>query len=355
LDTQNAIMDSSQPGKPQQKDGLDLRIRLDSRGQFIGLSINEIPVDVPITVESQDCHSKEEQVDASVHAHQSAVMQDGTDNAPKTSQQRSETFLLELLRNSVLTLFAVITLQLLVHSLYLKQDESFMDRYGWWILYLDVSVVALVATLGYLRSYIYVNANHMVGMMIGMTIGMQVGTMIGGVLGATNGFFVGSIVGMTLGSLYGVVTAWCCGPMAVMHGLMAGVMGGTMGAMVVVMMIPDHVLIFMPIFTTVNLLILIWFTYLFYKECVLAERCQVNKPIRLSNMIGITLLTVGFLTALMIIGPKGPMVWKGQKRTAVGDQPTANPFSIKDGSKPGNPDQDMSPGTEMACGAMKIP
>ena len=188
----------------------------------------------------------------------------------------------------------------------------------------------------------------MIGMVIGMTIGMQVGTMIGGVLGATNGFFVGSIVGMSLGSLYGVVTAWCCGPMAVMHGLMAGVMGGTMGAMVVVMMIPDHVLIFMPIFTTINLLILIWFTYLFYRECVVADHCQVNKPIRFVNMISISLLTVGFLTALMIVGPKGPMVWKGQKRTAVGDQPTANPFSFREGQ----PSADTAKGSEMTCGAM---
>ncbi len=352
-------MDHANHDKPQQKGVLDLRIRLDERGQFIGLSINGIPVDLPMSVEPEPCQGGEAEKGIH-HAHTPSHPPDTaraeTAHSPSSKNRPGERFLLEMLRNSVLTLFSLITLQLIFHHFYLRHDDTFMDRYGWWILYLDVSVVALVTTLGYLRSYIYGNASHMVGMVIGMTIGMQVGTMIGGVLGATNGFFVGSIVGMSLGSLYGVATAWCCGPMAVMHGLMAGVMGGTMGAMVVVMMIPDHVLIFMPIFTSINLLILICFTYLFYKECVLADRCQASKPIRFGNMISITLLTVGFLTALMIVGPKGPMVWKGQKRTPVGDQPTANPFSLKDGSKPGahgDKDEDMNMGGEMVCGAMK--
>ena len=338
-------MDHSHHGSPSQKGVIDLRLRLDEKGQFIGLSINDVVVDVPLTSEKDSCHDD----DAPKAAYAPLPVESSSHQSLDVVEGQGKSLLAELLRNSLLTLFALITLQLAVYHFYLQHDDTFMDRYGWWILYLDVSVVALVATLGYLRSYVYVNANHMIGMVIGMTIGMQVGTMIGGVLGATNGFFVGSIVGMSLGSLYGVVTAWCCGPMAVMHGLMAGVMGGTMGAMVVVMMIPDHVLIFMPIFTTINLLILIWFTYLFYRECVVADHCQVNKPIRFINMISISLLTVGFLTALMIVGPKGPMVWKGQKRTAVGDQPTANPFSLKEGQPSGG---STEKGSEMTCGAM---
>lgn len=337
-------MEHSHHDNSPPKGVIDLRLRLDEKGQFIGLSINDVAIEVPLRAEKESCHDD----DGPKPAHTHSAIQPATHNIADVVDSPGKSLLVELLRNSILTLFALITLQLAVHHFYLQHDDTFMDRYGWWILYLDVSVVALVATLGYLRSYVYVNANHMIGMVIGMTIGMQVGTMIGGVLGATNGFFVGSIVGMSLGSLYGVVTAWCCGPMAVMHGLMAGVMGGTMGAMVVVMMIPDHVLIFMPIFTTINLLILIWFTYLFYRECVVADHCQVNKPIRFTNMISITLLTVGFLTALMIVGPKGPMVWKGQKRTAVGDQPTANPFSFKEGQPSGETEK----GSEMTCGAM---
>ena len=137
--------------------------------------------------------------------------------------------------------------------------------------------------------------------------------------------------------------------MAVMHGLMAGVMGGTMGAMVVVMMIPDHVLFFMPIFTTVNLLILMWFTYLFYCECVRTQTCPVNRPFGLGSMMGVSLLTVGLLSALMVAGPKGPMVWKGHKRTAVGGNPTPNPFSARETESPISGGRSPE---EMSCGAM---
>jgi hypothetical protein len=268
-----------------------------------------------------------------------------------SAERTDQRVLFHLIRNSAITLLALWSLQFAAYRTVIVDRGTFLDRYGWWILYLDLSVVALVATLSYLRCYVYAQASHMVGMLIGMTIGMQVGTMIGGVLGATNGFFVGSIVGMSLGSLYGVVTAWRCGPMAVMHGLMAGVMGGTMGAMVVVMMIPDHVLIFMPAFTTVNLAILMWFTFLFYRECVTGGRCALVRPISLAGQLTVTLLTVGLLSALMIYGPKGPMIWKGQKRTVIGGTPTPNPFDAHDGPTT-TPRQPMG---EMACGASMPP
>lgn len=269
--------------------------------------------------------------------------------APGKADLQGRRFLFRLAINSLVTLIAIVALQLAAHRTLFADRPDFLSRYGWWIPYLDLSVVALVANLGYLRSYVYAKASHMIGMVIGMTIGMQVGTMIGGVVGATNGFFIGSIVGMSLGSLYGVVTAWSCGPMAVMHGLMAGVMGGTMGAMVVVMMIPDHVLIFMPIFTTVNLLILMWFTYLFHSECVRNQTCPADRPFGLPSMMSVSLLTVGLLSALMVAGPKGPMVWKGHKRMAVGGNPAPNPFSAQDVESPSG--GDASPG-EMLCGAM---
>jgi hypothetical protein len=63
------------------------------------------------------------------------------------------------------------------------------------------------------------------------------------------------------------------------------------------------------------------------------------------------LLTVGFLSALMVAGPKGPMVWKGQKRTLIGGEPSANPFEAKDGPGPGK----EKPAGEMTCGAAMSP
>lgn len=340
--------DSKAVGKPV----LDLKIRLDPEQGILSVVVNEAPVEIDNAVSSAHLRDNGK-------ADAAAAQTDSTCCAPAepaeeeestgSCEARGQAFLRKLLQYSVITLCSAIALQLLVHRFVFAGDQAMLNRYGWWILYLDVSVVALVANLAFLRSYIYANASHMIGMVIGMTIGMQVGTMIGGVLGATNGFFIGAIVGMTLGSLYGVVTAWCCGPLAVMHGLMAGVMGGTMGSMVVVMMIPDHVLIFMPIFTTVNLLILGWFTYLFFKECVVGGRCQIKKTPGLPKMLGACLLTIGLLTALMVAGPKGPMVWKGPKRAPGGQPSAADPFSMKDGMKPGGVD---GHGMEMVCGAM---
>lgn len=345
--TRPALADNARPA-------FDLRVQLDAQHRVLSVSWNEAdgtPVSVSTSASQSASESQPAPIAHAAHgvnpAHNTPAATDAPGTDLESAARTGKSYLLSLLRNTMLTLGGILALQWLAYRVLLDRDPTFLDRYGWWILYLDISVVALVATLGYLRSYLYANANHMVGMMIGMTIGMQVGAMIGGVLGATNGFFVGSMVGMTLGSLYGVVTAWRCGPMAVMHGLMSGVMGGTMGAMVVMMMLPDHVLVFMPLFTTANLLILVWFSRLFYQECVIGARCRMDRPMSLLNMLGVTTLTVGFLTALMVAGPKGPMVWTGQKRPLIGDEPTGNPFSLQDDA----PTRNKAAG-EMSCGGM---
>jgi len=337
-------------GKP----AFDLRIQLDEQHRILSVSWNEAEgtqsqaIKPSMLAAMDPLPAPGVRVSNTASQPPIASLSESANPDPESLARTGKSYLLRVLRNAVLTLASILGLQWLVHLGLVARDPTFMDRYGWWILYLDISVVALVATVGYLRSYRYAKASHMVGMMIGMTIGMQVGAMIGGVLGATNGFFIGSMVGMTLGSLYGVVSAWCCGPMAVMHGLMSGVMGGTMGAMVVMMMLPDHVLIFMPLFTTANLLILIWFARLFYQECVIAERCPMDKPMSLPRMLGVATLTVGFLTALMVAGPKGPMVWTGQKRSLIGDDPTGNPFSLQEGGTA----RDKTSDVEMSCGGM---
>jgi len=325
----------------------DLQLRFDSANRVVSIKVNGVPIPLAPLPEESCCGDSDDTIAAGLTVP--GISNPAIETAPAGPSLDP---LLGLGLNVLMVIGAVLALQGLVYWNYFADDPQFLDRYGWWMVYLDFSVVPLIATLGYLRSYMYAHASHMMGMVIGMTIGMQVGTMIGGVVGATNGFFIGAMVGMSLGTLYGVLTAWCCGPMAVIHGLMAGVMGGTMGAMVVVMMIPDHVLIFMPVFTTANLLILIWFTYLFYKEGVAAGKCQLRGPLTLAQLSSFSLVTIGLLSALMVLGPKGPMVWKGHKRATVGANAAENPLQPKeigkDGSSPEKHDM------EMACGAMMM-
>lgn len=247
-------------------------------------------------------------------------------------------------RNTVITFFVVLLVEFLIARWDVMGVSPLAERYGLWILYLDVSVVALMATVFYMRSYVYGRVTHMVGMLIGMTIGMQVGTMVGGVIGATNGFFLGAMIGMGLGSLSGVITAWCCGAMAVLHALMSGVMGGTMGAMVVVMMMPDHVLVFMPVFTALNILILICFTYIFYRECVLDDQCVSRHSLSLLPLLATCLLMTLGLSFLIIAGPKGPMA--SEERPLSMDAGTSNPFSLEGHDHSGSRHM-----PEMGCGA----
>ncbi len=197
----------------------------------------------------------------------------------------------------------MILLEALIEFSFFQDNPDLLDQFGWWIFYLDVTVVSLVIMIGYLRSYRYAKTNHMISMMIGMTVGMQVGMMIGGVIGATDGYFTGVIVGVGLGTLLGVGTAWCCGPMAITQALMSAVMGGTMGSMIVAMMPPEKLFIFMPIFTLLNIAILIWFSFLFFRDCVVGEQCAIGKAVPLWMTSLISCIAVGGLGGLMVVNP----------------------------------------------------
>lgn len=321
------------PENPQGQD-IDLKIRLNSEGKFVGVNVNGQYLELSA-------------LNSSGNMAVSAVtnLADAEVSLP-FDEARDSVF--RLIRNAALALFLIIFGQFLLARWSGPAHDHLAERYGLWIFYLDVSVVALISTLSYLRSYIYANAGHAVGMLIGMTIGMQVGSMVGGVLGATNGFFMGSMIGMALGAFYGVLTAWCCGSMAVLHGLMGGVMGGPMGAMVVVMMLPDNVLIFMPFFTGINVLILMCFTYIFYRECVVGGRCPSRKPLGLTGLLLATVVTTTSLAALVLFGPRGPMAMQGSESGDSGTG-TDNPFEAvekQNGASRRFP--------QMGCGAMMM-
>jgi hypothetical protein len=321
------------PESPQGQD-IDLKIRLNSEGKFVGVNVNGRELDVLALTSAGDT------------AFPPPTKGDDADISSPFDEARDSVF--RLIRNAAVALFLIILGQFLLARWTGPAHDHLAERYGLWIFYLDVSVVALVSTLSYLRSYVYANAGHAVGMLIGMTIGMQVGTMVGGVLGATNGFFVGSMVGMVLGAFYGVLTAWCCGSVAVLHGLMGGVMGGPMGAMVVVMMLPDNVLIFMPFFTGINVLILMCFTYIFYRECVVEGRCPSRKPLGLPALLLATVVTTTGLAALVLFGPRGPMAMQGSE-SDDSEAGTDNPFEAVEKEK-GAPRRLP----QMGCGAMMM-
>ncbi len=190
---------------------------------------------------------------------------------------------------------------------FLNQIDNFLARYAWWLLYLNVSVVSLGFAIWHLYSY-KAKVTCMVGMMIGMTIGMQSGLMIGAVLGATNGFFVGAMTGMLLGVLVGSIAGNCCGIMGVMEGMMAGVMGGTMGAMITVMMLSDHILLFMPVYIIINVGILGGLSYMLYEEVVEHRPNIVQRNIDFVTSASMCIIVVFILGIIMIYGPKSFLV-----------------------------------------------
>jgi hypothetical protein len=336
------MTDSASQNSIKINNGFHLSITFDADNRVLSATVNDISIapgtlDCPATSAS---YREEEGNCCDVEIPESRKISFGV--------------LKTLLGQTAIAAVVVVLLQYLVYR-YLFHDPDFVKRYGWWLLYLDLSIIPLVTSIVYLRSFFYARMSHMMGMMIGMTIGMQVGTMIGAVIGATNGFFVGALAGMSAGVAIALYAAWCCGPMAVMHGLMGSIMGGTMGAMIIVMMMMDHVLIFMPVFTVLNIAILAWFIYMYSKECCCTANLQIRKPVNPYLLAFINVLSVGLISALMIYGPKGPGSWMGEpadmsasNESCIDD--TGNPFAAKAWQKPCKTKGPV----QMACGAMMM-
>ncbi|MBS3106753.1 cation transporter [Candidatus Woesearchaeota archaeon] len=191
---------------------------------------------------------------------------------------------------------------LLLVGAFFRGIPGFWSRYGWWLFYLDLSVVTLGAALWHFTAY-RAKITCMVGMMIGMIIGMQAGLMVGSVVGAVNGFFTGAMVGMLLGAVVGGIAGHCCGIMGTLQGMMAGLMGGTMGPMISLMMFSNNLLIFMPFFMALNVLILAGFSYMIIEEVV--EHRQVERrPADFQLFASASLIVTAGLTLLMLYAPK---------------------------------------------------
>lgn len=183
---------------------------------------------------------------------------------------------------------------------------NFIAKYGIWLLYLDVSIASIGATIWYMSSY-KGTVTCMTGMMIGMTVGMQAGMMIGAVVGGTNGFFTGAMVGMTVAVIAGTITGAVCGVMGAVQGMMSGVMAGTMGSMITVMMFTDNIQIFMPYYMIINVLILLGLIYLFYEEVVEGKKDLKKKSLDFITFASACVIITAIITMIMIYGPKSPL------------------------------------------------
>ncbi len=200
----------------------------------------------------------------------------------------------------------LILFEAIAYAIFLQKIPNFLSNYGWWILYLNISIATISVGIWHIYSY-KTKVTCMVGMMIGMTIGMQTGMMVGAVMGATNGFFVGAMVGMLLGTAVGAITGYCCGVMGVMEGMMAGLMGGTMGPMITVMMFSDNVLWFMPFYIIINVTIVWGLSYMLYEE-VVEGRKVVKKPIEFSTIASMAIIANFVLLMIILYGPKSALV-----------------------------------------------
>ncbi len=182
---------------------------------------------------------------------------------------------------------------------------GFLSHYGWWLLYLDITVVSVGLGLWHISAY-RARMTCMVGMMLGMTVGMQAGMMLGAVVGATNGFFIGSMAGMLVGVFTGVVAGKGCGVMGTMQGMMAGLMGGTMGPMISVMMFSDHLLWFMPFYMAINVAIMAGMSYMVYEEMVEGKEV-FRQPLDFLTFVSACIIIAAVFVIIMVYGPKAPL------------------------------------------------
>ncbi len=186
---------------------------------------------------------------------------------------------------------------------FFRAIPNFIGKYGWWLLYLNISISTLGTAVWHYVSY-KARITCMTGMMIGMTFGMQAGMMIGAVIGATNGFFIGAMAGMLIGVSVGAATGKCCGIMGIMQGMMAGMMGGTMGPMISLMMFTDNLLLFMPFYMAINVMIVFGLSYMVYEEVVEDKKDVKKNPPDFLTFVSACLIVAFVLAAVMVLGPK---------------------------------------------------
>ena len=217
-----------------------------------------------------------------------------------------------MLRYTLSTLAILLFLASFSYFAFWKNDPLFLQKRGWWILYLIITIVFTAGALWHFKAHTSKvtssKVTSMTGMMIGMTLGMQSGIMLSTVIGSTNGMFMGGLLGMLFGVALGVYAGTCCGMMGILEGAMAGVMGGTMGPMIALMMKNDHILWFMPPFMLINVLILLGLSYLVYEEVAEKNPQHDRKPVGFWTFFSYCFLATVVFVLIIAYGYKSPFV-----------------------------------------------
>jgi len=203
----------------------------------------------------------------------------------------------QMLRYMGMTLFLLLIIGVLV---YYGFANFSLFRYNWWLIYLLITIVVVIGSVWHVKAH-QGKVNSMLGMMIGMTMGMQAGMMIGVIIGSTNGMFMGGVIGVIFGVSIGAYTGNCCGLMGILNGMLMGTMGGTMGPMIALMMKVDHILWFMPLFTFINVIILLGLNFLVYEELVEGKEV-VKKPADFFTFFTLCLVLMVFLVLIIVYG-----------------------------------------------------
>jgi hypothetical protein len=151
----------------------------------------------------------------------------------------------------------------------------------------------------------YMSCMH--GMMVGMTAGMMIGFMVGAIVGATNGMFIGSVAGVAVGIFFGFTLGRFCGVMGAMEGIMAGLMSGTMGAMTSVMMLNDHMMVFLYILLGICGLTVGALSYMMYREAGPAPDVAYSKGFGRFLMLSIYISAA--MLIIMMFGPRGAITF----------------------------------------------
>lgn len=211
------------------------------------------------------------------------------------------------LKYGLIAFLVLILIEAIAYFGFLNRLPGFLTKYGFWIFYLNISVVSIsIAIL-----YILLNKTKvpcMTGMMIGMTVGMQIGMMIGAVIGATNGYFTGAMTGMILGSIGGIIAGFTSNStMSWVQGLMSGIMGGTMGPMISVMIFTDRILVFMPFYMLLNLILIWGFMKMYHEEAIVGNKELSQKNVDLLTFVSACIIITAILIVIMVYGPKSPI------------------------------------------------
>jgi copper chaperone CopZ len=207
-----------------------------------------------------------------------------------------------ILTNGFLTLVILLIVQtLLIVGIYAR-FPGYQQKYFLPLFYLPVVIVTNMVALWHQRAYVK-SVSCMTGMMVGMTIGMMTGFGVGAIVGLTNGMFLGSVIGVGIGMFAGIYAGWCCGTMGIMEGMMAGLMSGTMGAMITVMMVLDHVELFLPLLIIIDTIILAGMMRMTVEEN--ADADVETKPWPMSAVLAVSFIAMLAISALIVLLPKG--------------------------------------------------